>query len=98
MSRLRTTNDCRIAIESGKFFFRIIKSGDASQIGTYIQQLGNETRNILNSVLEMVYFMRGGLAYTEAMNMSAGEREVVVDLVNKQIKSVKDNPQAVIAI
>jgi len=42
--------------------------------------------------------MRGGLSYTESMNMSAGEREVVVDLVNKQIKAARDNPQAVISI
>lgn len=42
--------------------------------------------------------MRGGLAYSEAMNMSAGEREIVADLVNRQIKLLKDNEKAVIAI
>lgn len=69
-----------------------------AQIGGYISQLGNETRNILTSVLELVYFMRGGLHYSEAIGMSAGEREVVADLVNKQIKNARDNPQAVISI
>ena len=42
--------------------------------------------------------MRGGLAYSEAMNMSAGEREIVADLVNRQIKSAKDNERVVFAL
>jgi len=42
--------------------------------------------------------MRGGLGYHEALDMSAGEREVVADLVNRQIKNAKDNPQAVMSI
>jgi hypothetical protein len=42
--------------------------------------------------------MRGGLAYSEAMNMSAGEREIVTDLVNRQIKGAKDNERVVFAI
>ena len=67
-------------------------------ISGYIAQLGNETRAILTSVLELVYFMRGGLSYTEAIQMSAGERDIVADLVNRQIKNAKDNPQAVISI
>jgi hypothetical protein len=42
--------------------------------------------------------MRGGLTYYEVMNMSAGEREIVADLVNRQIKNAKDDPRAVIAL
>jgi hypothetical protein len=60
--------------------------------------LGAEGKNILTSALELVYYMRGGLTYYEAMNMSAGEREIVADLVNRQIKNAKDDPRAVIAL
>jgi len=60
--------------------------------------LGSETRNILRSVTELVYYMRGGLAYTEAMNMSAGEREVVANFINKAMKNAKDDPRTVIML
>jgi hypothetical protein len=48
--------------------------------------------------MELVYYMRGGLSYTEVMNMSAGERELVADLVNKRIKDSKDDSRTVISI
>ena len=95
---MQQANASRIAAQSGKFFFRIIKGGDAEQIGGYINQLGAETRSILRSATELVYYMRGGLTYTEVMNMSAGEREVVANFVNKAMKNAKDDPRTVIMI
>lgn len=68
------------------------------QSSAYIGQLGAETRNILHSAAELIYYMRGGLSWTEVMNMSAGEREVIADLVNKAMKNAKDDPRTVISI
>lgn len=42
--------------------------------------------------------MRGGLSWTEVMNMSAGEREVIADFVNRAMKNAKDDPRTVISI
>jgi hypothetical protein len=42
--------------------------------------------------------MRGGLGYAEAMYMSAGERDLVADLIKRQIKSAKNNSQVVMAL
>lgn len=68
------------------------------QTSSYIGQLGQETRNILLTITELVYYMRGGLSRTEALEMSAGEREIVADFINKRMKDAKDDSRTVIAI
>ncbi len=37
----------------------------------------------------MVWYMRGGLTYTEAMNLSHSEREIVSDIIKENLETTK---------
>lgn len=49
-------------------------------------KLGFEIKSLVKSALEISYFSRGGWSYTEVLNMSQGERELAVDLINERLK------------
>lgn len=68
------------------------------KIGQYIASLGSQTRELIVSIYDLVYYMRGGLSYTECMWMSAAEREILADVINHRIKELKDSPKAVFSI
>lgn len=50
------------------------------------------------SVYDLIYYMRGSLSYTECMHMSAAERAILADVINKRIKDLGDNPKAMYSI
>lgn len=84
--------------ESCKFFLRVIRQGNPERTGSLITQLGKETRDLINSILEIVYYMRGSISYHECLAMSPGERDIAVDLINRQFKLMKENQQVVLAL
>jgi endo-1,4-beta-D-glucanase Y len=69
-----------------------------NQSAAYIAQLGREAANIIDTAGELIYYMRGGLSYTEVMNMSAGEREAMANMINRAMKNAKDDSRTVIAL
>jgi hypothetical protein len=48
-----------------------------------------ETRNIRLDVLKMCWYMRGGVTYDEAMQMSAADREIINDIVKENLATTK---------
>lgn len=53
-----------------------------------MQQLGRETKNLIESCVELAWFMRGGISYNELLHMSAGERDVALQFINKRMEGV----------
>lgn len=62
---------------------------DATSIGSLIDSMSQEAKQITSEVLKLCWYMRGGLTYTEAMNMSNTEREVVANLVKENLETTK---------
>jgi hypothetical protein len=62
---------------------------DAAGIGSLIDSMSQEAKQITSEVLKLCWYMRGGLTYTEAMNMSNTEREVVANLVKENLETTK---------
>jgi hypothetical protein len=54
-----------------------------------------ESKSLIENAFELVYFMRGGVSYTEAMNMSPGERLIGIEFVNKRLKEQLKLPNPV---
>jgi len=48
-----------------------------------------ETRNIRLDVLKLCWYMRGGVTYEEAMQMSQQERSVINDIVKDNMETTK---------
>ena len=44
---------------------------------------------IRDEALKMCWYMRGGLTYTEAMNLSHGEREIIGRLIKENLETTK---------
>ena len=48
-----------------------------------------DVRKIKTNVLRMCWFMRGGINYTEAMNMSIHERNIINKIVEDNMETTK---------
>ena len=48
-----------------------------------------EVKAIRADVLKLCWYMRGGLTYEEALNLSWTEREIVSDLVKESLETTK---------
>ena len=64
----------------------MIKSGDEQQISKVLITLAAQSKQIIKSIIELIYFMRGSLSYEEAMAMSPFERIEVSEFVNKRLE------------
>ena len=48
-----------------------------------------ECGTIRDEALKMCWYMRGGLTYVEAMNLSHGEREIIGRLIKDNLETTK---------
>ncbi len=64
----------------------MIKTGDGERIGKLIAQLGREIRIIIKNALELSYFSRGAWSYEQVLLMSAIEREIATEFINKRLE------------
>lgn len=54
-----------------------------------IERMDREATEIRNETIKMCWYMRGGLTYTEAMNLSPGERKSVGTLIKENLDTTK---------
>jgi hypothetical protein len=52
------------------------------------EKLDKEAREIKKDVLKMCWYMRG-LSYTEGMNLSYDEREIVGEIIKENLETTK---------
>ena len=48
-----------------------------------------DTKNIRLDVLKLCWYMRGGVTYEEAMQMSQGDRAIINDIVKENLETTK---------
>jgi hypothetical protein len=48
-----------------------------------------EAMSIRSEVLKLCWYMRGGLSYSEGMNMSSHEREIVNNIIKENLETTK---------
>lgn len=54
-----------------------------------VDAMEKETRNIRLDVLKLCWYMRGGVTYDEAMQMSRTERSIIDDIVKENLDTTK---------
>ena len=62
---------------------------DSDGIVKLVEAMEKETRNIRLDVLKMCWYMRGGVTYEEAMQMSITDRDIVNDIVKENLATTK---------
>ncbi len=62
---------------------------DPNEVLDLIKSYDKQSRALKQEAIKMCWFMRGGLTYSEAMNLSHEERQIVGDLVKENIETTK---------
>lgn len=48
-----------------------------------------EANSIRNDCLKVCWYMRGGITYSESMNLSPGERDIIGKIVKENLETTK---------
>lgn len=71
-----------------KFFRSKILRLSLPEILRESEKLDKEAKSIKKDVLKMCWYMRG-MSYTEAMNLSFDEREIVNEIIKENLETTK---------
>ena len=71
-----------------KFFRQRILSLSVPEIHNLAKRFEKETREIKKDVMKMCWYMRG-LSFSEGMNLSADEREIVGEIIKENLETTK---------
>ena len=64
-----------------------------SEIVSYLKDFDNQVKNLKLETLKVCWFMRGGVTWQEALNLSPEERSVVSQLVKENMETTKKSGQ-----
>jgi hypothetical protein len=59
-----------------------------------VEAMDKDTRRIRLDVLRLCWYMRGGVTYEEAMQMSQTERSIINDIVKENYETTKKSGMA----
>jgi len=59
------------------------------EIESMLEDYDKEVANIKHTSLKMCWSMRGGVTYSEIMNMGVAERKMISDITNDNIETTK---------
>ena len=66
---------------------------DDSGIIAYLKDLENEGKNLKMELFRICWYMRGGIAYKEALELSPDERGIISDLIKDNLETTKKSGQ-----
>ena len=64
-----------------------------SEIITYLKNFESESKNLKLQIMNICWYMRGGMSWQEALNLSSDEREIVSQLVKENLETTKKTGQ-----
>jgi hypothetical protein len=62
---------------------------DSDEISKWVDQMEKESREIKQEALKMVWYMRGGLSYEAALNLSSDERTSISKIIADNLETTK---------
>lgn len=60
------------------------------EIAEMLDNFDKESKALRKSILKLVWYMRGGLGYDEAMTMGYQDRELISEIVSENIKVTEE--------
>lgn len=70
----------------------MILTGNLDEIRNLIILLKKEVKMLITEAIELSYFSRGSISYTDILNMSPEEREMVRDFLENRLKQAQKMP------
>ena len=64
-----------------------------SDIVSYLKDLDNQTKNLKLELMKICWYMRGGMSWQEALNLSPDERGIAAKLVKENMETTKKTGQ-----
>ena len=64
-----------------------------SEIVSYLKDYDSQTKNLKLEIMKICWFMRGGMSWTEALNLSPDERAIASQLVKENMETAKKTGQ-----
>tara|TARA_B100001057_G_C22397094_1_gene774475 strand:- start:64 stop:276 length:213 start_codon:yes stop_codon:yes gene_type:complete len=62
---------------------------DNSEIVKHLQQYESQSKNLKLDIMKICWFMRGGMSWQEALNLSPDERGIAAQLVKENMETTK---------
>ena len=62
---------------------------DSDQISKMVDQMDKETLDIRREALQMAWYMRGGISYDQALQLSVSERTLISELIKENLDTTK---------
>ena len=73
----------------------MIRSGRMQDVQKFIEHLSREIKALIYSAMELSYFSRGAWSYQSVLEMTAGERDIAADFINKRLEIASKMPHPV---
>ena len=62
---------------------------NSDQIAKLIDQMDKDITNIKQEALQMAWYMRGGISYEQALQLSVSEREIISKIIKEHMETTK---------
>ena len=62
---------------------------DSDTIVAMVDQMEKDTNSIRQEALKITWYMRGGISYESAMNLSTAERNLVNEIIKENLETTK---------
>ena len=62
---------------------------DSDQISKMVDQMDKETNDIRQEALKVAWYMRGGVSYNQALQLSVAERTNISNLIKENLETTK---------
>lgn len=62
---------------------------DAEKVSDMVDKMDREADSIRNESLKLVWYMRGGVTYSEVMNLGSREREMMGAFIKENLETTK---------
>lgn len=62
---------------------------DSDQIAKVVDQMDEETTSIRQEAIKIAWYMRGGVSYDQALQLSVSERTGISELIKENLETTK---------
>ncbi len=73
----------------------MLRQGTTEQIQNMFTEMRRGVNRMVKELVEITYFMRGGLQYDLAFDLTPGERDIISEFIQARLKSEQERPNPV---
>lgn len=67
----------------------MLLTSSSEQIEKLLEGYDKDIKRIRSECIKLSWYMRGGLTYDQALNLSLQEREIISDLIKENLETTK---------